>query len=81
MAKKPKSFADELQKQLSKPMYDANGNRVQVDGKNATVMQALAKATINKAFKDPRIAISLIEKFAKPEEVQDITDEFMQDLM
>ena len=82
MPKKQKTFADELQAQLAKPMYDANGNRVQVDGKNATVMQALAKATINKAFKDPRIAISLIEKFAaKDEGTTKQLDNFIQDLM
>ena len=79
--RKKKTFAEEIQDQLNQPMKDANGNQVQINGKNATVIEALARQTIQKAFKDPRVAITLIEKFGKKDEaVENQFENFMNGL-
>ena len=77
--RKKKTFAEEIQDQLNQPMKDANGNQVQINGKNATVIEALARQTIQKAFKDPRVAITLIEKFGTTGTTSQL-DDFMKNL-
>ena len=76
--RKQRTFAEEVQRQLNLPMKDANGNQVVMNGRNASTMEVLAQTLVHRAFKDPRIAISLIKEFGKTPVAENMPSAFDQ---